>query len=453
MLLIAAAAASCTKESAPVYRSSTDSASRQEDPSGGQEYEPFSRDSIAVLLYSAAYNNLVTAIKDNIRKIGTGQIPVRDSRKKLLIFAHFARLDNRLPDYDTPMASHLVRVYAGEGNLVVKDPVTGAKDTLIRNVHCDTLLTVNAARTACDPAVLREVLEFVGEEFPRHKYGLVLSSHGTGWLPVGVYGSYGSMTPVQLGKRKPYDGWPLYLYNQDPSVPAVRTFGAEAFNEGSKTYCKEMGITSLAAAIPMRLSFMIFDACLMGCVEVAYELRNVTDKICFSPTEILAEGMDYAAYTDKLLARGNLEGYAEAYYRHYENASYNRYATVSVVRTDGLENLAQTCRELADTYRDRIDTVGTNVQKYYRAGNSWFYDLQDIFVQCRISPADEKKLQDALDAAITYKAATDKFFDLSMDRFSGLGMYLPNRAVKSLKTKAENYYRNLAWNKAVNLVE
>ena len=50
-------------------------------------------------------------------------------------------------------------------------------------------------------------------------------------------------------------------------------------------------IADLPGAIPMHLDFIIMDACLMGCVEVAYELRDKCDILIFSPTEILSSGI------------------------------------------------------------------------------------------------------------------------------------------------------------------
>lgn len=451
---VIAVMAACIKESEPTYRGGGEGGGESEEKpyEPDSDYLPYSQDSTAVLLYAAAFNNLSGDIKDNIRRIGEGQVPVKDSRKKLLIYAHLARAND---DYKTPVKSHLVWVYAGNGNLVFKDPLDGTADTLIRNVCCDTLLTYDASVTACDPAVLREVLEYVQDRFPNHRYGLVLSSHGTGWLPAGVYNSTNYYPPVQLGKKRPYsEGAALYLYNQDPSVPAVRTFGAEAVKEGNTTYSKEMGLTSFASAIPGKLEFMVFDACLMGCVEVAYELRNVTETLCFSPTEILSAGMYYESFIDRLLARDRLDKYAEDFYNYYNSrVGTSRSVSVAVVRTEGLEELARTCRELTLAYRDRIDTVGTNVQGYFRGGNSWFYDLKDIYMQSGINTAEAKRLQQALDECVVYKAFTPEFLGLKLQRCCGLGMYLPNRTVKSSRETVDSYYRTLAWNNAVNLVE
>ena len=40
-----------------------------------------------------------------------------------------------------------------------------------------------------------------------------------------------------------------------------------------------MNIDALAAALPVRFDFILMDACLMGSVEVVYELRNKADFI------------------------------------------------------------------------------------------------------------------------------------------------------------------------------
>ena len=68
--------------------------------------------------------------------------------------------------------------------------------------------------------------------------------------------------------------------------PITKTFGIEQSLYGGTL---EMEITDLASAIPMHLKCIVFDACLLGGVEVAYELRNLCDKICFSSLRCLAE--------------------------------------------------------------------------------------------------------------------------------------------------------------------
>ena len=65
----------------------------------------------------------------------------------------------------------------------------------------------------------------------------------------------------------------------------------------------------------MKMDFIIFDACFMGSVEVAYELRDVCDKIVASPTEVIAEGMDYITMASYLMksSGSDLEGFCRNY--------------------------------------------------------------------------------------------------------------------------------------------
>ena len=65
-----------------------------------------------------------------------------------------------------------------------------------------------------------------------------------------------------------------------------------------------------------------------------------------------------------------------------------------------------------------------------------------------------KVFRDALDEAVVYKDNTDEFVlggysQFSIKKFSGLSTYIPNPENPIL----DEYYRTLAWNKAVMMVE
>ena len=84
-------------------------------------------------------------------------------------------------------------------------------------------------------------------------------------------------------------------------TPDVKSIGVQNI---SKSELIEIDITDLAEAIPMNMDYIIFDACFMGGVEVAYELMEKCDKMVFSQTEILADGMDYKTMCSYLFAAG-----------------------------------------------------------------------------------------------------------------------------------------------------
>ena len=70
-----------------------------------------------------------------------------------------------------------------------------------------------------------------------------------------------------------------------------------------------MEITELAAALPHNYEFILFDCCLMGGIEVAYEFKDKCEYMLFSPTEILADGFPYEKMFDPIF---NVENREEA---------------------------------------------------------------------------------------------------------------------------------------------
>ena len=188
----------------------------------------------------------------------------------------------------------------------------------------------------------------------------------------------------------------------------------------------------------------------MGGIEPAYQLKDSTDYILFSPTETLANGMPYASIMQHIFAQPtDLTAVAKEYYNFYNNQSSLRYATISLVKTSELEDLANAASEIFGKYRDSISTVKiNNIQRYYRGNKHWFYDISDFIGQ--IAPKDEAEaFNKALDKAVIYKAATPYFIDIPINSFSGLSTYIPYFN----ETELDNYYKTLEWNKVCGMIE
>ncbi len=390
----------------------------------------FPREEFVTVYYCAGFNNLSSSIQKNIDVLKKGELPFDGSKHKMLVFSHFSKSDSNFKDLTE---SHLIQYTKTFGIL-----------------KADTLLTIDQSRYATDPAVLNEVLSKVQELFPSAHYGMVVSSHGTGWLPAGKY-STGNV--IQMSKRKKVAGdLPLYRYNEDPGSPKVKTFGAEVTVLDGKNYSIEMTAQSMAAAIPIHLDYILFDACLMGGVEVAYEFKDVADKIAFSPTEVLATGFDYSDISFLLADQTDIDGFCKRYFDYYDSQSGSmQSATISVVRSSALPALAGICKTLFGKYRSEIAALGTGsgIQRYFRANYHWFFDLEDILVKAGISADEKAALEKALADCISYKAATPQFLGIEIKNYSGLSMYLPGAGDSELNV----FYRTLAWNKAANLVE
>lgn len=372
-----------------------------------------STQAVTVIFYAEAFNNLSSDIKANIETTFKGSVPQKGSKKNLVVYAHCAKGDADA----TPVNGYLVKATRGEYGVL----------------DLDTLLVVPAGESSVDPAVMRKVLNTALEKAPAKEYGLILSSHGSGWLPQNY---------ERFGDRA-----------------LTRSIGAEGYFGRSGDDVAEMDIKTLAGAIPMHLSWMIFDACFMGCIEVAYELRDLVDKIGFSPTEILSYGFDYTSLAPYLLADGgSIERYCDSFYHRYADGGMGsgqmQSATITTVDCSQLDALSELCATLFEKYRVPISRLRASdgIQRCYRPSTDnyrYLFDMEDILVHAGINAAEKLALEDALSKCITYKANTPYFLELPIDTYCGLSMYLPGSGT----TLLSNYYKSLSWNASTALVE
>lgn len=306
-----------------------------------------------------------------------------------------------------------------DGNLLVYKHDTGNKPVLMHlkkgakgEVVQDTVYRF-PLRNSATPEVLESVLKVTGTMFPAKETGLFLWSHGTGWLPEGYY---------------------------------TKSFGSE---DGV-----EMEITELADALPYKLSFVVFDACLMGCVEVAYQLKDSVDYVISSPAEILSSGFPYSRIMQHIFkSEMDLQAVAKEYYDFYNAQSgSSRSATISLVRTSALKGVADAAAVVFEKYRDGIGSVdASSVQRYYRSNKRWFYDLGD-FITRLAGEEDAAPVMKALDEAVIYKAATPNFLEIPVnpERYSGLGTYIP---VTPVDSTLNAFYMELDWNRDVQMIK
>jgi len=211
-------------------------------------------------------------------------------------------------------------------NLIVFIAQTGSNPRLIE-IHKgkETLAKTYSTLNTSDPAVLNEVLQDAVSLYPAQEYGLILWSHGSSWMPDGI---------------------------------GLRSFGND---NGTR-----MNIPELANALPVHFNFILFDACLMGAVEVAYELKDKADYLIASPTETIAEGFPYDQVVPELLqSKIDYSAVAQTCFDYY-NAQQGAYrsATVSVVETRYLSGLAAAMKQLCESNPANLQTFDrTSVQR------------------------------------------------------------------------------------------
>ena len=366
-----------------------------------------------MVMISAGYNSLADNLSEDLADLESGYVPEGTYMYSDVLLV-LSRLTESGGNYTTPRSPVLYRLWA----------------TRDGDVRRDTLMTWPADTPLSHKETIREALLFTEKNFLSQSYGVVFSSHASGWLPSGYYSDPSAFEPQ-------YATWGL------------RSIGQDRLPVGGV----EMELKDFADAIPMHLDYCLIDACLSGCVEVAHALKEKADIVGLSPAEVLADGFDYKNITRSLFAKpSDPVAVCRDYFEFYNGQSgSNRSATITVVDTRKMDALEAVCKELFEAYRPVLQSLnGDHVQGYFRFDRHYFYDLQDILVQAGITEAEKARLQAALDQCILYQAATPTFLGISMERVCGLSMYLPSMG----STYLDNYYKkNISWNQATELVK
>lgn len=270
-----------------------------------------------------------------------------------------------------------------------------------------------AESNSADPEVFRQVLTEIVHDYPADSYGLVVLSHGSGWLPSNTLGNARSVI-------------------QDNG--------------------KEMEIRDFVTALPVKMSFVIFDACLMGGVEVAYEFRDKADYLVISPAEVLVPGFVYTTMMKHLMQeQPDLTAVAREFYEYYDcREGYWRSATVSVIDVARMEKLAALCAELLlGKETERLTDLGC-IQRFGYGRDKLYFDLGDYLRL--LFPQREADIQQALDDCVLYKAHTPGYYSVAthsysdINAYSGLTVYIPQARYPYLNGQ----YRKMKWTQRVN---
>jgi hypothetical protein len=306
-----------------------------------------------------------------------------------------------------------------DGNLLVYADA-GGKPVLVHIYHhpqkgnvADTLV-VYPNENSASPAVLTRVLNDVSAYRPAASYGLVVLSHASGWLPAGM--------------SKP-----------SPLLKSI------IWDTGTQETDNYMELADFATAIPYRLDFIVFDACLMGAAEVCYELKDKADYIVASPAEVLSPGFAYSSMMKHLFRpQADLIAVARDFYEYYNNQSgLYRSATVCVVKTAELENLKASFQAICA--QSSVEEDLEEVQTFGYGQQNIYFDLGD-YVR-KLPPGEYATFQTELDKCIVYKAYTDYYYSAGkktlqpIRAFSGLSVYIPRESYP-LANKA---YAKLKW--------
>ncbi len=311
------------------------------------------------------------------------------------------RMEQDLPNNDLNLIVYVDRPNESPKILKIKKDQSS-------QIKSEVIHTFSQQNSASDE-VFNKVIHKILKLYPSKSYGLVLWSHSTAWLP-------------------------------ETNSLQTRSFGKDKSNE--------MDIKDLAKVTPNIFDYIIFESCLMGSVEVAYEFKSITPYILAAPTEILAEGMPYHKVThlffEDMTIEKRLKTISEVFFKYY-NAKENglQTASISLIKTSELDGLASKTKAVIEKKPlQKWDYKYNELQKLDNFSPTLLYDFLDFFAK-NYPENDYLTIKKQLEKTVLYKATTKHFLDrYDIINFSGLSCYVP----KQYNTY-NDYYKTLNWTK------
>lgn len=416
----------------------------QESDSNSNSYTSNSGDSRrAVIIYMAAQNSLgylepgySSASLLDSAEIVRGVAKLSNSQDNVFLF---------IDDDKKPRLYWLRRQGSGSGMRTLMSKVLTWADDV----------------SSADPATLRDVLIYVAQNCPSLSYGLVMWSHGNGWL---------MSTNVSS--------------SLDASRSIVVDVGAKGDMASDTDFNGNMGaqmnIADMASAIRLsglHMDYIFFDACLMQNIEVAYELREVADYVVGNANSTSAYG---AYYTDlipnALLAYpANDENVAKIANQFYYDAVVNPdlhiyYGEVgnanSVIKTAHIEQLAYATglyinKVIADRRSPEMQGVQAystsavfNSPDYHDMGSAMHHLLseedylawREVAEQCVIAHNASESYSLGMVGELNLVATLD-----DADHVLGVSMFIPQSIFDNAPYSPYNaQFRRTAWYAAAN---
>ena len=142
----------------------------------------------------------------------------------------------------------------------------------IHDFKIDTIVTY-PEKDSSDPMVLNEVINYVVKNWKAEHFGLIMWSHGTGWIPTRQL----HFVAPNMKYAQSRDGKIPETVNEDRRNPFAdtRAFAWEDRpNENPRYSCMELN--DMVDAIPDGVfDYIVFDACYMGNVEIVYARSGI----------------------------------------------------------------------------------------------------------------------------------------------------------------------------------
>lgn len=278
-------------------------------------------------------------------------------------------------------------------------------------------------------------------------YAMVISSHGMGWTFKDDWNNY----PYSAKPRRNADGLSNSTGKHVPYYP-TRFYGSvdDISDYGTDIESLETGIRNAG----MKMQFILFDDCYMANVETAYQLKDVTNFLIGSTSEVMVQGMPYQTMWTALASpTPTYATITDAFYKFYSNYR-PPCGTLSAIDCRQMDKLAELMKQINSKFKfdsSKLDSI----QVLDGFSKSIFYDMKD-YVDSLCTDKDLlNDFNSAFKQATKSTVHTDSIYSainpleggqfIKLKRYSGITISDPSINSVALKGKEKT-----AWWKATH---
>lgn len=220
---------------------------------------------------------------------------------------------------------------------------------------------------------IADILNEVKTKASALNYALIVGVHGCGW----TYASDWSRYPyyARPSVTRPRDNnFSGIQFGPDPNAPLTRFFGSVSLAENA------MDISTLAEGIResgLKMQYILFDACYMSNIETAYELKDVTNYMIASGSEIMAAGLPYRSMWSYLNSpTPNYSSIVSTSVNFYKNNSSAPFCNLAAIDCRQVEKLASVMKDINAEYQLSASVNLDSIQHLDGFRPNLFYDLE-----------------------------------------------------------------------------
>lgn len=268
------------------------------------------------------------------------------------------------------------------------------------------------------PDGITSLLTTIKQMAPADNYSMIIGCHGEGWMP-------------------------------KPKSTQTRYFGGTAipidisnFNEGIKN-------------AGMKMNFILFDDCYMSGIEVAYQLRESSNYLIASTSEMMGYGLPYHLILKYMLAdtpdyKAICEDFTKFYITYKSGIQPMPYGTIAVTDLNYAEAMAIYMKKLNSTHTFDINKINDlqDLDVQHFTPTVYFDFGSYLRVLCGDDAAAYAEATNILKDLVPYKGTTGKIFsmagqsELELKEFSGLTISDPSINPSAIDTKKQTAWWN-----------